>query len=83
MATITIKKEIETFSDLYNESWSGAIQTLDEIEKQGREEEAMQIISEYMNDCSDDIPTDTQVNDFIWFELADIMGLYDEEEEEA
>ena len=32
-----------------------------------------------------DLPTETNVNDFVWFELADIMNLYgdsDEDEEE-
>lgn len=59
------------FYDLYNNSWSGAIPVLDEIEKQGRENEAMDIIE---NTFAGEIPTDTQVNDFIWFDLADIMG---------
>ena len=28
------------------------------------------------------IPSETEVNDFIWFELPDIMLLYDEDDEE-
>lgn len=71
---LTVRKEMG-FDDLKEESWSGARDTLLEIVEQGREEEAMQIIEEAF---SDDIPTETQVNDFIWFELADIMNLYDE-----
>ena len=73
-----IKKEYD-FIDLLNNSWSGAVTVLNEIEKQEREDEAMQIIEEIF--C-DEIPTDTAVNDFIWFELADIMGLYNEDEYE-
>ncbi len=85
---ITIKKEIETFTELYQNSWSGAIDVLDEIMNQDREDEAFSIIEDYMNDCcNDEIPTDTEVNDFIWFELADIMNLYEDddsdEDEEA
>nr|DAF57447.1 MAG TPA: hypothetical protein [Myoviridae sp. ctqfO1] len=74
---LTVRKEMnfDSLYELYDESWSGAMGTLDEIIKQGREEEAMQIIEETF---SDEIPTDTQVNDFIWFELEDIMNLYDE-----
>ena len=74
---LTVRKEMnfDSLYELYDESWSGARDTLDEIIKQGREEEAMQIIEETF---SDEIPTDTQVNDFIWFELEDIMNLYDE-----
>lgn len=74
---LTVRKEMnfDSLYELYEESWSGARDTLDEIIEQGREEEAMQIIEETF---SYEIPTDTQVNDFIWFELADIMNLYDE-----
>lgn len=74
---LTVRKEMEFDSlyELYDESWSGARQTLDEIIKQGREAEAMQIIEETF---SDEIPTDTEVNDFTWFELENIMNLYDE-----
>lgn len=71
--------ERNTFYELFDNSWSGAIQVLKEIENQGRENEAMDIIE---NIFIDEVPTDTQVNDFIWFELADIMGLYNEEKEE-
>lgn len=80
---IMMVKEIDTFYELMENSWSGALDTLREVESQGREDEAMEIIEQYMNDCSAETPTDTAVNDFIWFELADIMGLYDEEQEEA
>ena len=74
---LTVRKEMQFDSlyELYDKSWSGARDTLDEIIEQGREAEAMQIIEETF---FDEIPTDTQVNDFIWFELADIMNLYDE-----
>lgn len=74
---LTVRKEMEFDSlyELYDESWSCARQTLDEIIKQGREAEAMQIIEETF---SDEIPTDTEVNDFTWFELENIMNLYDE-----
>ena len=74
---LTVHKEMEfsNIRDILEESWSGAVDVLEEIIKQGREDEAMQIIEEAF---FDDTPTDTQVNDFIWFELADIMNLYDE-----
>lgn len=75
MLTVHKEMEFDSLSELYDESWSGARDTLDEIIEQGREAEAMQIIEEVF---SDEIPTDTQVNDFIWFELSDVMNLYDE-----
>lgn len=75
MLTVHKEMQFDSLYELYDESWSGARQTLDEIIKQGREAEAMQILEETFYD---EIPTDTQVNDFIWFELEDIMNLYDE-----
>lgn len=77
---LTVHKEMEfsNIRDILEESWGGAVDVLEEIIKQGREDEAMQIIEESFQALSDDIPTDTQVNDFIWFELADVMNLYDE-----
>lgn len=64
-------------------AWSGARTTLNDIEKQGREEEAMNIIEEYMSeDVLGYIPSETEVNDFIWVNLSDIMHLYDEDDEE-
>ena len=77
-----VKKEYD-FNDLLNNSQSGAVSVLKEIENQDREDEAMRIIEDVF---FDEIPTDTMVNDFIWFDLADMLGLYEEnnnnEEEE-
>ena len=74
---LTVRKEMEfdNIYELYDASWSGALQVLDEVIKQEREAEAMQIIEETF---SDKIPTDTEVNDFIWFDLENMMNLYDE-----
>ena len=57
--------------------------TLDDIEKRGREEEAMIIIEDYFSkDVFGRIPSETEVNDFILFDLSDIMHLYDEDDDE-
>ena len=71
-----IKVERNSFSDFLENAWSGARDVLQEVAAQDREEEAVNIITEYME--GEEIPTDTQVNDFIWFELSDIMDLYNE-----
>ena len=71
-----IKVERNSFNDFFENAWSGARDVLQEVATQGREEEAVNIITEYME--GEEIPTDTQVNDFIWFELSDIMDLYNE-----
>ena len=78
MLTVHKEMQFDTIRDILEESWGGAVDILEEIIKQGREDEAMQIIEESFQELSNDVPTDTQVNDFIWFELADIMNLYDE-----
>lgn len=75
MLTVYIEKQFNNFYELFDNSWGGAVDTLNEIIKRGREDEVMQILEE---EFCDDHPTDTQVNDFIWFDLADIMNLYDE-----
>ena len=64
---LTVHKEMQfsNIHDLLEESWCGAKATLEEVIEQGREDEAMQIIEEVF---FDDVPTDTQVNDFIWFD---------------
>ena len=57
--------------------------TLDDVENQGKEYEAMEIIEEYFSeDRLGYIPSATELNDFIWFKLPDIMHLYDEDDEE-
>ena len=70
--------EMDSFAASMNNSWSGATEVCREIYKQHRVEDAMSIIEEIFADTT---PTITQLNDFIWFELADIMHLYDDSAE--
>ena len=75
--------ERDGWYDYKENAWGGALTTLDDVVKQGREYEAMEIIEEYMSeDALGYIPSETEVNDFIWFNLSDIMHLYDEEDDE-
>lgn len=81
MIKVTIEKN--EWHDYKESAWGGAISTLNEIEEQGREEEAMNIIGYYFSeDRLGYIPSETEVNDFIWFSLSDIMLLYDEDEDD-
>ena len=78
-----IKRDYD-FSELQETCWSGAVDTLNTISKHDKEDEFMQYLEEVF---SDDIPTDTEVNDFIWFEDDAIfealdINLEDEEEPE-
>ena len=72
------------FSELQETCWSGAVNTLNTISKHDKEDEFMQYLEEVF---SGDIPTETEVNDFIWFEDDAIfeeldINLEDEEEPE-
>lgn len=63
------------FSRLYDNSWSGARQTLDDISNANLEEEFMQYLDEMFG--ADEVG-DTELNDFIWFErntIYDYLGL--------
>lgn len=60
-----IRKEINGFYELADMVWSGAVDTLADIQNANKENEFMDFLE--MVFC-DDVPTDTNVNDFIWFE---------------
>ena len=53
------------FNDLYENSWNGAIDTLDTIIKNDMENELMEHLEEIFDI---NIPTATEVNDYLWFE---------------
>ena len=81
-----IKKDFG-FEELKHNSWSGAVDTLEDIEKADKEEELMELLEQVF---FDEIPTDTEVNDYLWFERDEIYsnlglnanGELEEEEEE-
>ena len=59
-----IVKEYE-FEDIYKNSWSGAINTLNIIRENDMENELMVHLEDMF---FDKIPTETEVNDYLWFE---------------
>ena len=71
------------FEDLRDNCWSGAIDTLDRVEEEGKEEELMDLLEEVFEG---NIPTLTEVNDYLRFEDDEIFERLeikeDEEEEE-
>ena len=76
--TITVKNEMD-FNDLMNNCWSGAINTLQRVEEEGKEEELMMLLEEITNN-----PTMTDINDILWFEdemIFESLGIIEEEEE--
>lgn len=76
---MTIKKEIDTWQELVDMCWSGASDTLRQAEKVGAENEVLEYLEQIF---SDEEPTETELNDYIWFQLADDLGLYEREEED-
>lgn len=67
--TIITEHFIDNFYELRDLCWSGALQTLDEIEEQGRMDEAIDLIEQVFYG---ETPTDTEVNDLVWFDLPDV-----------
>ena len=55
--------EYGNYWDLKDHSWSGALDTLEDIEKADKEDELMQHLEEVFADST---PTDTEVNDYLW-----------------
>lgn len=75
-----VVEEVVSFDEVMNNAWSGAVDVCKEICRQHRTEEAMEILEAYLGD---DYVTATAINDFVWFELADIMNLYGDNKEDA
>ena len=61
--------EYGNYWELKDNSWSGALDTLADIEKADKEEELMQHLEEVFMDRT---PTETEVNDYLWFERESI-----------
>ena len=60
-----IRREINDFYALADMVWSGAVDTIADIQNANKEDEFMNFLEAVF--C-DEVPTDTAVNDFIWFE---------------
>lgn len=58
-----IRKEINGFNELADMVWSGAVDTIKDIQNTNKEDEFMNFLEAVF--CNE-VPTDTEVNDFIW-----------------
>ena len=56
-------KDIGNYYELKENSWSGALDTLEDIEKADKEEELVQFLEDFFADRT---PTETEVNDLLW-----------------
>lgn len=74
-------KEVYDFNELYNTSWSGAINTLDTIREQEKEQEFLDLVNEVLSTYEDGLER-TALNDFIWFDTDFIFESLDIKEED-
>lgn len=76
-----IKNDMD-FNDLMENCWSGAIDTLRTIEENNKEKELMAHLEEQW---LDEVPTMTEINDYLWFEdefIFQCLEISETEEEE-
>lgn len=79
-----IKQDMD-FNDLMENCWSGAIDILKTIEEHDKENELMAHLEEIFESYFDNVPTMTEVNDYLWFEdeaIFEALGISETEEEE-
>ena len=70
METETFVYGVSSFYALKDNSWSGAMQTLNAIEEKDLEDKFIEILNDIlvMNNEEGHPWTETQLNDFIWFD---------------
>lgn len=66
---IKVIKTIDTFEELKDIVWSGAVDTLETIEKYDKEDELMDLLSDF------DWENDTSLNDYLWFDTDNIFEI--------
>lgn len=79
-----IKQDMD-FNDLMNNCWSSAIDTLKTIEEHNKEDELMTHLEEIFESYFDNVPTMTEVNDYLRFEdeaIFEALGISESEEDE-
>lgn len=79
-----IKQDMD-FNDLMNNCWGGAIDTLKTIEEHDKENELISHLEEIFGSYFDNVPTMTEVNDYLWFEwetIFEALGISESENEE-
>lgn len=75
-----IRREINDFDSLKDELWSGAIQTMETIEENDKEDEFMDLLDELFPEGEDL----TNLNDFIRFDsdyIFETLGISEENED--
>lgn len=74
---VCVRKDL-SFNDLMEECWSGAIYTLETIEKNDKEDDLIFFLEEVFYGETPDM---TELNDFLWFEdeyIFECLGIDEE-----
>lgn len=90
MIQVYEEKQFDNFDELYDSTWSGATDTMDEIRElhnDDAEEDFFNYVMEWAQLTAEmDVLNTTQLNDFIWFDCDDFVkelkNTYEEEEED-
>lgn len=80
-----VKTEVEGFSWLEYNCWGGAVDTLNTIREKEKEDEFMDYLEEMFFESSYEIPTLTELNDFLWFDdqtIFEDLGINEDNDEE-
>ena len=70
--TLMYDCELEDF-----DAWCGGQATVEEAKKEGKFDALKALVSEYFND--DNPVSETTLNDFLWFDAPDMLGLWEAE----
>lgn len=82
LTTITVRRELD-FNDLFNECWSGAVDTLRTISENNKEDELMSLLA---LDVFGETPDLTEVNDLLWFDsewIFETLGINTDDDDEG
>lgn len=69
-----LTKELTKFEELKLMVWSGAVKTLEIIEREGKQDELMMLLDEIFFEGA----TETEINDYLWFDdyyIYDHLGI--------
>ena len=78
--TVTTSNDM-SFGDIYRNAWNGAVDTLNTVLDEGKEDDLMELLDELYPDGVDE----THLNDFLWFDddyIFNELGINLEEEGE-
>ena len=59
---------VNSFYELKQNSWAGALQTLEAIEEKGLQDQFVDLVNMIIESCEDQKIEETRLNDFIWFD---------------